>query len=304
VDFRRAIDPHHREKQRPPTPTIVKDTEYLARCHLEATPPAYLYRGEVWFYDRGIWRRQEVDDLKIAIRRTLMRVFGEHGAYLRQIKSDKAPPSVTEGTVQNVLRVIRSLLPQVPAEYDMPCWIDGRPANVPVTANGIVDLDTLRLRPHTKRLFSQFRLPYDYDPSATCPKWDSALKSIFDDPDEIQLAQEVFGATLVGGNDHRAIWLFQGATHGGKGLLTHVLSSLVGRENCTSIRAGRFAGQFALWNARGKMLIVVPDINGKKPLPVAFVEAAKIISGGDEIDIDGKNTRAVTEVISTDQEIP
>ena len=47
----------------------------------------------------------------------------------------------------------------------------------------------------------------------------------------------------------------------------------------------------------GKLLIVVPDINGKKVLPGAFVEAAKIISGGDDIDIDGKNKIAVQEAL-------
>jgi len=29
-------------------------------------------------------------------------------------------------------------------------------------------------------------------------------------------------------------------------------------------------GQFALWNARGKLLLIIPDINGKRPLPGAF----------------------------------
>ncbi|MGA2069124.1 MAG: phage/plasmid primase, P4 family, partial [Thermoguttaceae bacterium] len=297
ADFRKAIDPHFRETQRPPSKKTIKDSEYLARCHLQQCPPAYLYRGDVWYYAAGIWRRQEVDDLKIGIRRTLMRVFGRYGEFLRQQKSDNGPPSVTEKIVNDVLGCFRSILPQIPREWDMPCWIDGTPANVLVVADGIVDLDTGERRGHSKRLLAQFKLPYAYDPTATCPTWDRTLKLIFDDSTEIELLQEMFGYSLVSGNKHRVIWVLQGATSGGKGLITVVLCLLLGRENATSIRARRFNGQFALWNARFKLLLIVPDINGRKPLPDAFVEAAKTISGGDPIDIDGKNKHAVCEVL-------
>jgi len=296
-DFRQRLDPHFREPQRPPTRKTIKDSEYLARRHLERCPPAYLYRGDVWLYSAGVWQRQEADDLKIELRRTLMRVFGDYGKLLRKLKSDKGPPSVTEAIVSNVWGCFRSLLPQIPRRHEMPCWIDGRPARVMVVANGVLDLDTGALRRHSKRLFTQFKLPYAFDPAAMCPLWDQSLRMIFDDPAEIDLLQEMFGYSLVSGNKHRVVWLFQGASNGGKGLITKVLTKLLGEENTTAVRARKFNGQFALWNARSKLLLIVPDINGRKPLPDAFVEAAKTISGGDAIDIDGKNKHAVCEVL-------
>jgi putative DNA primase/helicase len=296
-DILRLIDPHYRERGKLPTPKTVKDAEYQARRFLETCPPAYVYRGEVWFYSGGIWQKAEPEDLRNGVCRSLMRVYREYAKWLQSSKKKGQVPSITETAITNVLRCVRSILPSIPKTWEMPVWIDGKPARVLVVENGILDLATNELRKHTPRLFAQFKLPYCFDAAATCPLFNTTLKSIFDDPAEIDLLQEVFGATIVGGNDRRAIWLWQGATHGGKGLLARILCLLLGTGNWIAIRAGSFGGQFALWNARSKLLIIVPDINGKKALPGPFVESAKIISGGDPIDVDGKNKASVCEVL-------
>jgi putative DNA primase/helicase len=296
-DYRRKIDPHFREHVGWPTKKKVKDAEYHARRFLETLPPAYLYRGEVWLYFGGVWRQPDTEDLRNMVCKSLMRVFGEYADWLRERKSKAVVPSVTESFITNVLRCLKSILPEIPRQWEMPCWIDGTPANVLVVENGILDLKTYKMRTHTPKLFARFKLPYRYDESAKCPKFEAVLATIFDDPDEFFLLQEIYGTTIIGGNDWRSIWLFQGATHGGKGILTKVLCSLLGTENYVSIRAASFGGQFALWNARGKLLIVVPDINGRKPLPAAFVETAKIISGGDPVNIDGKHKQEVCEIL-------
>jgi putative DNA primase/helicase len=294
-DYRRKIDPHFRERGRLPTKKTVKDAEYQARRFLETLPPAYLYRSEVWLYINGIWQQPDIEDLRNMVCKSLMRVFGQYADWLRHRKSKAVVPSVTESFITNVLRCLKSILPEIPRQWEMPCWIDGKEAKVLVIENGVLDLNTYQLSKHTPKLFARFKLPYRFDKDAKCPKFEAALKLIFDDVAEILLLQEQYGATLVGGNQRRAVWLWQGATHGGKGILTKTLCSLLGKENYVSIRAASFGGQFALWNARGKLLIVVPDINGKRPLPGAFVEATKIISGGDSIDIDGKNKQGVHE---------
>ena len=296
-DYRRKIDPHFRERGHLPTKKTVKDAEYQARRFLETLPPAYLYRSEIWLYMGGIWQAPDIEDLRNMICKSLMRVFGQYADLLKQRKSKAVVPSVTESFITNVLRCLKSILPQIPAQWEMPCWIDGRPAKVLVVENGILDLDTYKLQTHTPKLFARFKLPYQYDENAKCPKFEAVLAMIFDDPDEILLLQEIYGTTIIGGNDRRVIWLFQGATHGGKGVLTRILCLLLGEDNYASIRASSFGGQFALWNARGKLLLIIPDINGKRPLPGAFVEAAKIISGGDPIDIDGKHKQPVKEIL-------
>ena len=296
-DYRRKIDPHYRERGRLPTKKTVKDAEYQTRRFLETLPPAYLYRGEIWLYINGIWQQPDIEDMRNLICKSLMRVFGQYADWLRQRKSKAIVPSVTESFITNVLRCLKSILPEIPRQWEMPYWIDGSPAKVLVVENGILDLKTYKLSKHTPKLFARFKLPYPYDEKATCPKFEAVLKDIFDDPDEILLLQEQFGATIIGGNQRRVIWLWQGATHGGKGVLTRILCFLLGLGNCVFIRAASFGGQFALWNARGKLLIVVPDVNGKRALPGAFLEAAKIISGGDQVDIDGKHKDGVQEIL-------
>ena len=153
-DFRRKIDPHYRERGRLPTGKTVKDAEYLARRFLETCPPAYSYRGDVWFYGSGIWQQAEAEDLRNQICRCLMRVYGEYAAWVRQNKKDAKVPSITEGTITNVLRCLKSILPQIPRDRDMPCWVDGRSAKVLVVANGILDLTTNEMHEHTPKLFA------------------------------------------------------------------------------------------------------------------------------------------------------
>ena len=198
-----------------------------------------------------------------------MRVFGQYGDALRRANSEKSPPSVTESIVNNVLGVFRSILPQVNKDFVKPCWSDGRKANVIVMGNGVLDLDTGKLTPHTPRLFAEFKLPYNFDEHAKCKLWDKTLGTMFDDRQCIDLLQEMFGTVLVGGNERRVIYLFQGASFGGKDLTADVLRAVIGETNSTAIRAAKFGGQFALWTARGKLLIVVPDVNGAKPMTAA-----------------------------------
>ena len=129
----------------------VKDAEYHARRFLETLPPAYLYRGEIWLYVGGIWQAPDIEDLKNLICKSLMRVFGEYADWLRQRKSKAVVPSVTESFITNVLRCLKSILPEIPRQWEMPCWIDGRPAKVLVVENGILDLETYKLQASIRR---------------------------------------------------------------------------------------------------------------------------------------------------------
>jgi hypothetical protein len=47
--------------------------------------------------------------------------------------------------------------------------------------------------------FNIMVLPYDYDPAATCPRWQQFLDEVFgDDTESIGLLQEWFGYVLSG----------------------------------------------------------------------------------------------------------
>ena len=42
-------------------------------------------------------------------------------------------------------------------------------------ANGLLDLETRTLLPHTPAFFTTDSLGFSYDPDATCPEWEAFL---------------------------------------------------------------------------------------------------------------------------------
>jgi putative DNA primase/helicase len=298
--IRNKIDPTFDKAVKESFVQNVTDTEYLARQHLARHPePFAMYHESVWRYHAGVYAEQKPEAVKRAIRRTMLAEFNRHGRQLKERgMAEVQPPSVTEKIVSSVYGVLTSIIPEVDQRYAMPCWLDGSKAdNRLVCANGILNLDTLTLEPHTPHLFSAIKLPYAYDPAATCPTWHTFLLSVWpDEPEAIQLVQECVGYTLLGANTLQVMFLLQGAPRGGKGTVIRTACKVVGKENTCSISVRNFVKDFALWGARGKSIIVIPDIHAPKHgLPPEIVEILKAVTGADAIDINGKGRDIVTE---------
>ena len=295
-EFRNTIQPLFDKSVKEALPKNVSDAEALARRHLAKHPHYVLYRESVYKYADGFYSEQSTDAIKRDIRRTIMEFFAAYGNTLKERGLDQAPPSLSEKLTSSVYGAMTSLIPEVSHIG----WLDGRDAkNLLIVENGIVDLDTLTIVPHIPQLFATTRLSYCFDPEATCPNWDGFLASVWpDDRESILLAQEALGYTLVWGNWLQSLFLFQGAPRGGKGVLLRTACKMVGRENTCAISVRNFVKDFALWGARGKSIIIIPDIRApKNGLPPEIVEILKAISGNDPLDINGKCRDVVSEEI-------
>ena len=297
-DIRNAIDPSFDRSAKESLPANVQDAEYLARLCLK--PDTFLLHKEsIYEYRAGVWQEQKPEAIKRYIRRVLMAEFNRYGRLVAKAGLDKQQPSVSEKITSSVYGVLTSLIPEV--DHNAPCWLDGRKAdNLLVCADSVVNLDDLTTQPHTPKLFAVTKLPYRYDPQAACPTWTKYLKSVWpDDADAIALAQEFAGYTLLGANPLQSMLLLQGAKRGGKGVFVRTLCALVGRENTCSISVRNFVKDFALWGARGKSIIIIPDIRApKNGLPPEIVEILKAITGNDQVDVNGKGRDIVSEPLT------
>jgi putative DNA primase/helicase len=95
------------------------------------------------------------------------------------------------------------------------------------------------------------------------------------------------------------LFLLQGASRGGKGVMVRTACKLVGKENTCAISIRNLAKDFALFGAKDAMIITIPDISTpKRGLPPEIVEICKTISGGDGVDINGKGRDIVTRPLS------
>jgi putative DNA primase/helicase len=296
--IRKAIDSKFDEKAKDGLPVKIDDAERLARCHLaKYLNRLVLYKESVCEYQAGIWQERQSESIKREIRRTIMDEFNAYGQQIKERGLDTKPPSISESLVNSVYGVLTSLIPEITTPA--PCWLDGRAANnLIVMENGILNLDDLSKTDHTPELFSFIKIPFGYDPLATCPIWIMFLGSLWDDPKSRELLQEIIGYTLRQGNPMEVMVLLQGASRGGKGVILFIVGNLVGAANYCSIHIRSFTKSFALWAARNKLVIFIPDIHAPKHgLPSDAMEVLKGISGLENMEIEGKHRDAVTETL-------
>jgi putative DNA primase/helicase len=104
-------------------------------------------------------------------------------------------------------------------------------------ANGVLDLGTMELRPHSSEFGFRYVLPYDYDPKATAPRFEKFLREIMcDREDLVHVLMEYAGYCFS--NDtcwtQKAL-IMTGEGANGKSTLMSVLRGLAGKENYASL---------------------------------------------------------------------
>lgn len=186
---------------------------------------------------------------------------------------------------------------------ELPMWLDGRerpdPRKLILFENGMVNLDDFamtrkaELIPHTSEFAAPYRLPYRFDPRATCPLFDQLLESIW--PDDAIAREELckmFGLMLAPITKYQKVFFFEGLPGSGKGTLTRVIQALVGEHNRAALQASSFLERFGLSGCLGKLLATVseanPDERKDSALPGRAVDLIKSISGEDDVQVDRK----------------
>lgn len=151
----------------------------------------------------------------------------------------------------------------------------------------LLDDGEIELRPHDPATGMRHVLPVEYDPDATCPEYDQALKEIFRDAQKpaslIRILHELFGYVIQPARDRAMIIIFMGKGNNGKTSLIHLLRHLIGLG---LVHSGRVEDlektQFAIGNLFGKMLFVDDDVKAGAKLPdgtLKKISEAKILTG-------------------------
>ncbi|MFV2102811.1 phage/plasmid primase, P4 family [Micromonospora sp. LOL_024] len=169
------------------------------------------------------------------------------------------------------------------------------------TANGLLNIATRELRPHTPEFFNLVSVPFDYDPDAPTPqRWLKFLAELWpDDPDSVSALQEFFGYVLSGRTDLHKILLVVGPPRGGKGTIARILTALVGKGSMAGPTLASLNTNFGLAPLLGKPLAIISDarLAGKDSHQV--VERLLTISGEDTLTVDRKNRDAWTGQLPT-----
>ena len=138
-------------------------------------------------------------------------------------------------------------------------------------ANGYLTINGKpELHPHSPDVHLRYKTDITYDPAAACPKFQKLLNDIFPDKAIHRLIQQWFGYCKAG-EDPRTqqvamLWIGEGAN--GKGILSHILSNIVGAEQVGHLRMSQLNKDFLVGQLYGKNLNIASESKGQAHLNI------------------------------------
>jgi|GEM_PF-896120 phage/plasmid primase, P4 family, C-terminal domain len=326
VDLAQPVAPADLSIAPPPRQALEEDDDphRLARVNLDsysaqADGATIRYWREEWYTwkpSRACYRKIETDELRAKITASIKAEFdrlwheemAEYEAWRKSAEydrdEDKGPPRarrVKRDLVANVLAATGSLT-CIPSSVELMTWIsEGIRERRPYIAmlNGLIDLDKLLadadesevILPHSHNWFSTVRLPYAFDPSARCPKWDAFLERNLElDPERIKILQEWAGYCLTPDTGQQKFLAMEGEGSNGKSVYCAAISAMLGAENCSHIPLEKFGERFDLTQTIGKLVNICADVG---EIDKAAEGQLKGFTSGDVMFFDRKKISGV-----------
>ncbi len=151
--------------------------------------------------------------------------------------------------------------------------------------NGLYNIQTSEISPHSPEFLSTIRIPVTYDSKANCPR----VKQFFGEvlrQEDIPVIKELFGYCLIPDYTIQRAFLFTGDGANGKSTLLEVLKALIGKDNCANISIQDIESQrFAKAELFGKLVNIYADIPSTR---MPHVGVFKMLTGGDTIGAERK----------------
>ncbi|MHB1157672.1 MAG: phage/plasmid primase, P4 family [Phycisphaerales bacterium] len=262
------------------------------------------HRGEFFVWTGNHYELLGTSELRAAIYR-----FTEKGVSIISIgggKTKQVPFKPTKNRIDNIFDALIAAV-ILPSEIDPPAWIDSQPGDsdpsqLVAMRNGLYDLPTGKLCPHTPRLLNRNALDFDFDPDATMPgNWLHFLSQLWPTDDEaVRALRQWFGYCLTSDTRQQKILLLIGPKRSGKGTIARILSALVGKANVSAPTLAGMSVNFGLAPLIDKSLAIISDarLSGRADQAV-IAERLLSISGEDAITIDRKYRPAWTGRLPT-----
>ncbi len=195
---------------------------------------------EIWFYHDGIRKPNGESHIKEKCRE----IFGE--AYTPQ-RVNKVIAKIEADTFIEAEEFFKKEQENV---WEIP------------TQNGILNIKTRILSEFTPEKYFFNKINAYYNPDAECPKIDLFLSEILSNDENIKVAYETIGHTLVKKYlVQAAIFLFGGGENG-KGIFESLIRHFLGAENCSSLPLGQLVpDSFSCCELFGKLANLAGDIS-------------------------------------------
>jgi len=151
--------------------------------------------------------------------------------------------------------------------------------------NGLYNIMSDTLEPHSPEFLSTMRIPLNYDPDAKAPRIQQFLAEILKEED-VPVIEELFGYCLIPDYRIQRAFLCTGDGANGKSTLLELLKRFLGDENCTNLSLQTIEShRFAVASLFGKLANICADIPST---PMRHAGVFKMLTGGDTIGAEKK----------------
>ena len=217
---------------------------------------AYRYLDGPWSYMRAIHSTMENHTLA-SDGHDLFFYDSDLGRYVpgedrvRKVLADSMELEWSPTRVNDILIWYKDSAPRL--------W-DAPPLDRVNVLNGILDLESGDLEPHSPDFLSHVQIDAAWDPEAECPFIDQFVQQVFPD-DSGDIFYQLAGLFLVPDSRFRKAVLFLGPSASGKSLALTLLRTFLGPRNVSNVPLHELTeGSYSLPELRGKLLNISADV--------------------------------------------
>ncbi len=148
--------------------------------------------------------------------------------------------------------------------------------NILNVVNGLVNMQSCELSPHTPLYHSFIQLPVKFDHNAKCPKIEAFINSIFNREDA-EVVKEYIGFCLIKNYTFHKALMITGSSHSGKTTFVNLVIHLLGTNNIASVTLQDLCDKpFSAAELHGKLANISDDLPSN---PVKYAGQFKRLTG-------------------------
>jgi putative DNA primase/helicase len=217
---------------------------------------------ELYFFENGVYRPR--GDVYVRRRVKEQHVVEAQGGRWRQAAANE--------TVGWLLADAPQLLKRPPTEF----------LNLP---NGMLEVETRKLRPHDPSFLSPVQLGCEFNPKATCPRWDKFCRDVLPD-DNRDVLYKLCAKLMVPGLDQARAVLLYGPQGCGKSRALAAVTNFLGPQNVSGISLHTLEeGRFSAAGLYGRLANIFSDLPRRA---LAETSTFKTLTGGDRVWVERK----------------
>ena len=207
------------------------------------------------------------------------KVYGDDGEeVIREQTRVLLGGEATANRVNEVVAHIRETTYMEPEKFNPPL-------NLINLKNGILDIKSGELKPHTPNLIFTNLLPVDYNPTAKCPKIGEFMQAILPGEGDVAAFVESIGFCLQREYFIRKVVILLGEGGNGKSTLLRLVEMFLGEDSVAHLPVQQLGQRFSAGKLYGKLANILADLPRETWKDTGFF---KLLTGRDNIEADVK----------------